>query len=147
MKSFSQNEAGHDPLNEWTALCRGRLPPAQLRQQQQQERRRGLQYTRRHEFPPDPPMKSFSKTKRVTTHSSSEPLFVGADRHQLSYASSGSENDGEDCSTPLSELVQCVLEEGEGCPRVHSLGHVPDSDRADSVPTSSWTPTTSWRGL
>ncbi|KAI6692432.1 hypothetical protein NL676_020142 [Syzygium grande] len=92
-------------------------------------------------------MKSFSQTKRVTTHSTSEPLFVGANRRQLSYVSCGSRNDGEDCSTRLSELVQCVLEEGEDGSRVHSLGHVPDSDRADSVPTRAWTPRTSWRGL
>ncbi|KAI6694419.1 hypothetical protein NL676_022129 [Syzygium grande] len=84
-------------------------------------------------------MKSFTRAKRVTDpldERARARLLVCADRRQLSYVSSGSEHDGEDCTPRLSELVQCFLEEGDGGPTVCEPGTEPDPDRADSVPDS-----------
>ncbi|KAK3415192.1 hypothetical protein EUGRSUZ_H00747 [Eucalyptus grandis] len=78
-------------------------------------------------------MKGFSRAKRITgplDEWARARLLAG--RRQLSYVSSGSEHDGEDCTPRLSELVQCFLEEGDGGSEVHSPGRDPDSDPADS---------------
>ncbi|KAF8014677.1 hypothetical protein BT93_H0475 [Corymbia citriodora subsp. variegata] len=84
-------------------------------------------------------MKGFSRSKRVTDpldERARARLLVGAASGQLSYVSSGSEHDGEDCTPHLSELVQCFLEEGDGGSEVGSPGREPDSDSADSDPDS-----------
>ncbi|KAI6692423.1 hypothetical protein NL676_020133 [Syzygium grande] len=85
-------------------------------------------------------MKSFSRAKWVTDpldERARTRLLIGAHCRQLSYASSSSENDGEDCTTRASPSSSSVSSKRARTARecTHWV-MCPTRDGADSVPTS-----------